>query len=179
MAGAVNNSSILEIAQNCMASHHHWHCRYHLSISHHHLHHRLHRFIGRNLEELGLCMQPHLTDQSIVALSNQCKGLRKLELAFAYQLSSSLLHLTNLHTLTHLNLCRVSMVTNDIVCALARSCPALHTLNLRMCTHVNDIGIEALYKHCLYLRLLHIYECSSELVERFRLRDCIVVCHLI
>uniref|UniRef100_A0A7S0DRL2 Protein kinase domain-containing protein n=1 Tax=Amorphochlora amoebiformis TaxID=1561963 RepID=A0A7S0DRL2_9EUKA len=116
---------------------------------------------GCDLEVLSLCAN-RVSDSSLAAIAKHCKNLRQLELSFCYLVSTDgVLEIAQgCPKITHLNLCLVDMIQDNAIERLAQLCD-LEELNLRGCTHITDLSLDALAKYSKKLRVLHLLGCEK------------------
>ncbi|XP_044005804.1 F-box/LRR-repeat protein 2-like [Aphidius gifuensis] len=104
-----------------------------------------------NLECLVLPDCNKLSDESIIAISNNCKKLKKLEIPAGYMFDSrpspSVLHeISKLQYLEHLKLFMVKSLKDSTITAIANNCKYLKSLDIGCCRAITETGLGALTK---------------------------------
>ncbi|XP_044007128.1 uncharacterized protein LOC122851750 [Aphidius gifuensis] len=100
-----------------------------------------------NLECLSLFDNKELSKESIIAISNNCKKLKCLEIPGCLVVpSASLDDLSKLQYLEHLNLCGVINLGSSAITAIANHCKNLKILEIRGCTAITETALVALTK---------------------------------
>ncbi|KAF7997245.1 hypothetical protein HCN44_005522 [Aphidius gifuensis] len=97
----------------------------------------------KNLECLRLLGDYSLGEESIIAISNNCKQLKRLEIAeciIVEPVSSppALDELSKLQYLEHLHLCMPSNLEDSTIIAIANNCKNLKSLDVRGCTGLTE-----------------------------------------
>ncbi|XP_044005807.1 F-box/LRR-repeat protein 2-like [Aphidius gifuensis] len=107
-----------------------------------------------NLECLTLLGCVMLRDESIIAISNNCKKLKQLEIPasciYDSRFSSSVLdEISKLQYLEHLNLFLVMSLKNSTIIAIANNCKYLKSLNIRRSGAINTTAHDAINETAL------------------------------
>ncbi|XP_044020719.1 F-box/LRR-repeat protein 3-like [Aphidius gifuensis] len=108
----------------------------------------------KNLECLILDCLDELHDESITAISNNCKKLKRLEIPYCCirrSINDELLcspstldELSKLQYLEHLDLNDVGNLYDSTIIAIANNCKNLKSLDIRSCTGITETGLNAL-----------------------------------
>ncbi|XP_044000998.1 F-box/LRR-repeat protein 3-like [Aphidius gifuensis] len=104
-----------------------------------------------NLESLSLVSHIKLSKESIIAISNNCKKLKHLEIPGrllvppVHGSSPTVLdELSRLQYLEHLHLCGTLHLRNSTIFAIANNCKNLRILEIENCTSITKIALIAL-----------------------------------
>ncbi|XP_044001739.1 F-box/LRR-repeat protein 3-like [Aphidius gifuensis] len=107
-----------------------------------------------NLECLMLDVLIELHEESIIAISNNCKKLKRLEIPYCNivssidgepLLSSSVLYeLSKLQYLEHLSLRYTISLKDSTIIAIANNCKNLRSLNIESCNAITETALVAL-----------------------------------
>ncbi|XP_044001390.1 uncharacterized protein LOC122847648 isoform X2 [Aphidius gifuensis] len=108
----------------------------------------------KNLESLILLLDIMLSEESIIAISNNCKKLKRLEIPDCtikpaiddepLSFPSVLDELSKLQYLEHLNLHSLDNLEDSTIIAIANNCKNLKSLNIENCKSLTETALDAL-----------------------------------
>ena len=108
----------------------------------------------RRLQVLDASYVPDkmLTNRSVRAISQHCKNLTTLRMAFNQRLSDAVGMLSNCMHLQTLHLQHCTSITDGDLFPVVSSCLMLHTLSVRGCNLITDELIGYIADYCLCMR---------------------------
>ncbi|MBN3309836.1 LRC29 protein, partial [Amia calva] len=109
------------------------------------------------LRRLSLSMLSEISDQSLVSLSQHCRGLTSLSLSHCVQVSDQGLASAapRLHRLENLQLACCDRISDRSLDVLAQHCRKLRTLDLSMCKNITMTAVESLQSQLPFLENIH------------------------
>lgn len=109
---------------------------------------------------LDLSMCRNISDVGVIALAQQCRDIKQLNMSFAPIRNESVNQFSQVcHNLTSLDISHCQLLTDEAIQAVAQNCASLTSLCLLRCEGFSSLSLEALALHSSSLTTLCLGSC--------------------
>lgn len=121
--------------------------------------------VGKTIKALNLSSCEDISDDSVIYIASNCPNLQEINLSKCMNVTDKstcllLVKCTNLTKLILYNCNKITDATVEQITKLPQLALNLKEIDISSCQNVTDDGLQALVRHCPYLQVLFLEECS-------------------